>query len=84
MTPMYVHIRTGTVAETRELVPGEVMGDFDASGKLLGIEVLDYCHCTVKDAAFRAKANQLREFVERIESPQPTEVKPVWVKGPYD
>lgn len=38
--PVYVTVRDGDVFESRELIEGEVIGDFDAEGRLLGVEVL--------------------------------------------
>lgn len=37
---MYIHLRSGTVTESDEVRPGVVL-DFDADGKVLGIEMLD-------------------------------------------
>ena len=37
---MYIRLKAGTVAETDEVRPGVVL-DFDAEGKVLGIEMLD-------------------------------------------
>jgi uncharacterized protein YuzE len=37
---MYIRLRAGTVVESDEVRPGVVL-DFDADGKLLGIEMLD-------------------------------------------
>ena len=37
---MYIRLRAGTVAESDEIRPGVVF-DFDADGKVLGIEMLD-------------------------------------------
>ena len=37
---MYIRLRVGTVAESDEMRPGVVF-DFDADGKVLGIEMLD-------------------------------------------
>jgi uncharacterized protein YuzE len=37
---MYIHLRSGTVVESEEVRPGVVF-DFDADGKVLGIEMLD-------------------------------------------
>ena len=38
----YVHVRgyDGVIAETKELVPGEVFADYDSLGRLVGVEVL--------------------------------------------
>lgn len=38
--PVYVMVKNNPVKETRELVPGVVMADFDADGNLVGVEVL--------------------------------------------
>jgi uncharacterized protein YuzE len=37
---MYIRLKAGTVAESEEVRPGVVL-DFDAEGKVLGIEMLD-------------------------------------------
>jgi uncharacterized protein YuzE len=37
---MYIRLKAGTVAESDEVRPGVVL-DFDAEGKVLGIEMLD-------------------------------------------
>ena len=37
---MYIRFKAGTVAESDEVRPGVVL-DFDAEGKVLGIEMLD-------------------------------------------
>ena len=37
---MYIRLRTGAVAESEEIRPGVVF-DYDADGKVLGIEMLD-------------------------------------------
>ncbi len=37
---MYIRLRAGTVVESDEVRPGVVF-DFDADGKVLGIETLD-------------------------------------------
>lgn len=37
---IYIRLKVGTVAESEEVRPGVVL-DFDAEGKVLGIEMLD-------------------------------------------
>jgi len=37
---MYIRLKAGTVVESDEIRPGVVF-DFDAAGKVLGIEMLD-------------------------------------------
>ena len=37
---MYIRLRAGTVAESDEVRPGVVL-DFDSSGRVLGIEMID-------------------------------------------
>ncbi len=37
---MYIRLRAGTVAQSDEVRPGMVL-DFDAQGRVLGIEMLD-------------------------------------------
>lgn len=39
--PTWLHVREGIVAETREMSPhGEVLVDYDADGRVIGIEIL--------------------------------------------
>jgi uncharacterized protein YuzE len=38
--PVYVYVGEGKVVDTRQLIEGRVMADFDADGNLLGVEVL--------------------------------------------
>lgn len=40
--PLYIQLKTGTVASTEELIKGKVMLDLDESGDILGIEVITY------------------------------------------
>lgn len=42
---MYIRLRAGTVVESDEVRPGVVL-DFDADGRVLGIEMLDVSECT--------------------------------------
>ena len=42
---MYIRLKAGTVAESDEVRPGVVL-DFDAEGKVLGIEMLDFSQRT--------------------------------------
>jgi uncharacterized protein YuzE len=42
---MYIRLRTGAVAESEEIRPGVVF-DYDAEGKVLGIEMLDVSEST--------------------------------------
>lgn len=42
---MYIRLRVGTVVESDEVRPGVVF-DFDAEGRVLGIEMLDVSECT--------------------------------------
>lgn len=43
VAPFYVRFRRGSVARTEEAVPGAVALDYDAAGRLLGLEVLGEC-----------------------------------------
>lgn len=38
--PIYIRVASRKVTETRELVPGRIMADFDADGNLIGVEVV--------------------------------------------
>ena len=44
---MYIRLRAGTVAESDEVRPGVVL-DFDSSGRVLGIEMIDVSERTDK------------------------------------
>lgn len=37
----YLRVKSGTVAETLEAVPGKVYVDLDVNGRVLGVEVLE-------------------------------------------
>lgn len=36
----YVTVRAGRVEQTRELLGGEIMADFDRDGNLIGVEII--------------------------------------------
>ena len=38
--PRYIRLLCGEWAETREVIPGKVFVDFDACGRVLGVELL--------------------------------------------
>lgn len=42
---MYIRLREGVVDESEEVRPGVVF-DYDAAGRVLGIEMLDVSRCT--------------------------------------
>lgn len=46
---VYFQLRSGKVAQTRELVDGRVTADYDRKGKLLGIEMIAPCSAKVLD-----------------------------------
>ena len=43
MKPKYYCIRKGRIAETVEIIEGQVVADYGMNGRLLGIEVISPC-----------------------------------------
>jgi uncharacterized protein YuzE len=60
----YLRVREGEVAETREISEGRAFADYDASGMLLGIELLGPCEAAVLDQIAAQEPEPVRQFVK--------------------
>jgi uncharacterized protein YuzE len=49
---LYLHLAEKAIAESEEVRPGVIL-DFDADGRVVGVEILDLSH-RVPDASVRA------------------------------
>jgi uncharacterized protein YuzE len=58
----YLKVRDGAADETREVVEGSAFADYDAEGRLLGIEFLAPCHVSVLDQITLDEPEPVREF----------------------
>jgi uncharacterized protein YuzE len=62
----YLQVRTGDVAETRELAPDRAYADYDATGRLLGVEFLAPCAIEVVDNITVDQPANVREFLRSV------------------
>lgn len=65
----YLRVRAGTVADTREELPGKVFADYDAAGVLLGVEFLAPCSVDEIDRLAPDEPEPVRNFL-RSASPR--------------
>lgn len=59
----YLRVRQGQVDQTREVAPGRAFADYDATGLLLGIELLAPCTAEVLDRIAAGEPLPIRSFV---------------------
>lgn len=59
----YVRVRAGEVSETREVAEGRAFADYDASGLLLGIELLAPCEVAVLNNLVAMEPEPIRQFL---------------------
>lgn len=59
----YFRVRRGKVADTGEVVDGRVNADYDAAGRLLGVEMLAPCAASVLDQL--AAEPEVKAFIRR-------------------
>ncbi len=59
----YLRVRQGEVAETREVVEGTTFADYDANGRLLGIELLAPCKVEVLDNLAAQEPEPVKRFL---------------------
>jgi hypothetical protein len=62
----YLQVRTGEVADTQELAPGKAYADYDAAGRLLGVEFLAPCSVEVVDQITMDQPANVREFLRSV------------------
>jgi hypothetical protein len=60
---VYLRVRKGEVAETKEVAEGIAYADYDSQGLLLGIELLGPCMVEVLDNISRREPEAVRQFL---------------------
>ena len=63
VSAVYFQIRSGTSVSIKEYADGAAFADYDASGKLLGIELLAPCTISVLDEITRGNPMKVKRFV---------------------
>jgi hypothetical protein len=61
---VYLRVREGEVAETKEVEEGVVYADYDSQGHLLGVELLGPCEVTVLDGIAENEAEPVKRFLQ--------------------
>ena len=61
---VYLEIRKGRSAQTKEYCDGSALADYDKSGELLGIELLAPCKLSVLNKIEGAEPVLIRKFVK--------------------
>ena len=59
----YLRVREGEVAETREVAEGRAFADYDATGALLGVELLAPCEIAVLDRVAAQEPEPVKRFL---------------------
>jgi hypothetical protein len=62
----YLQVRSGEVAETREVEEGVAFADYDAGGTFLGIELLAPCPVAVLDQIIQGEPEPIRRFIRGV------------------
>lgn len=62
----YLQVRTGKVAETREIEEGIAFADYDPEGVLLGVELLAPCPFPVLDQLIQGEPEPIQRFVRGV------------------
>ena len=70
---VYLRIREGAVAATKEVKEGIAFADYDAQGGLLGIELLGRCDVAVLDGIAEKEPEAVKQF---LRSSPPRELVP--------
>ncbi len=60
---VYLRVREGDVAETKEVKDGYAYADYDADGLLLGIELLGPCEVEVLDGVAESEPEPVKRFL---------------------
>jgi hypothetical protein len=71
---VYLRVRAGEVAETREVKEGVAFADYDAQGALLGIELLGPCEAEVLEDVATGEPDSVKRF---LKGSAPRELVPV-------
>lgn len=60
---VYLRVREGTVALTREVKEGIAFADYDSDGRLLGVELLGPCEVEALDDLTHNEPEPVRQFL---------------------
>jgi hypothetical protein len=60
---VYLRVREGEIAETKELTEGVAYADYDVAGSLLGIERLGPCPVEVLDCIGHSEPEPIKRFL---------------------
>jgi hypothetical protein len=75
LVAVYMRVREGDVAETREVQEGVANADYDSQGLLLGVELLGPCQVEVLDRVSAGEPEPVRRF---LRGGAPRELVPAW------
>jgi uncharacterized protein YuzE len=64
ISAVYLRVREGSVAETKEVKEGVAFADYDADGLLLGIELLGPCEVAVLHDLAEREPEPIKRFLE--------------------
>ena len=62
---VYFRVREGEVADTREIVEGKIVADYDEDDLLLGFELLAPCEVRILDMITAQESEDVKRFVKR-------------------
>jgi hypothetical protein len=62
----YLQVRSGEVAETREIEEGVAFADYDAAGVFLGVELLAPCPFPVLDQLILGEPESMQRFIRGV------------------
>jgi len=63
LVAVYLRVREGEVAETREVQEGVAHADYDSQGLLLGVELLGPCPVEILDRVSAGEPEPVRRFL---------------------
>jgi hypothetical protein len=63
LVAVYLRVREGEVAETKEIKEGIAYADYDLQGSLLGIELLGPCEDEILDRIAANESEPMRRFL---------------------
>ena len=63
---VYLHVNNGETTETREVEPGRAFADYDAAGRLLGLELQGPCSIGTLTELLRLEPEPVRRFVTSV------------------
>jgi len=63
LVAVYLRVREGEVAETKEVEGGVVYADYDSHGSLLGIELLGSCDIAILEGVTANEPEAVKRFL---------------------